>query len=44
MPRLRTWQAQRVYSFDMPNPFNFAVDYYVVCILALASYVPGSLP
>ncbi|GJP69652.1 hypothetical protein CLOP_g639 [Closterium sp. NIES-67] len=35
-------KASHVFSFDMPNKVNFAVDYYLVCILILLTYIPGS--
>ncbi|CAI7743607.1 unnamed protein product, partial [Closterium sp. NIES-53] len=33
-------KASHVFSFDMPNKVNFAVDYYLVCILILLTYIP----
>lgn len=28
-------------SITMPNPLNMAFDYYVVCLVIVATYVPG---
>jgi very-long-chain (3R)-3-hydroxyacyl-CoA dehydratase len=33
-----------VFSFHMPNKWNFAFDYYTVLILAILSYLPGAPP
>jgi len=35
-------QATRPYTWVMPNAWNFPFDYYYFCLLALASYIPGS--
>jgi len=28
-------------SIELPNPVNFAISYDVICILAVAAYLPG---
>ena len=32
-----------MWSLRMPNPYNFAFDYFYFCLLAVAIYVPGKL-
>lgn len=34
-------RAREIYTVHMPNPANFAFDYYRVCISLLALYIPG---
>jgi very-long-chain (3R)-3-hydroxyacyl-CoA dehydratase len=34
-------KAQKIFTLQMPNPVNFAFDYYVVCWLVVAAYLPG---
>lgn len=31
----------RPFSIDMPNRFNFAFDYYTLCLVILVLYIPG---
>lgn len=38
---LPTIKATRLWNYPMPNKLNFAFDYYVVCLLIIASYLPG---
>ncbi|KXZ56690.1 hypothetical protein GPECTOR_1g621 [Gonium pectorale] len=33
--------ARHLWSIDMPNAFNFAFDYPIVCVLVVISYLPG---
>lgn len=32
---------QNPFSIAMPNPYNFAFDYFSFCVIALISYLPG---
>ena len=34
-------KMKKTLSVELPNPFNFAFSYHVVCILAVAAYLPG---
>ena len=38
MPHIK---AARPLSVSMPNSLNFGFDYYIVCWLAIACYIPG---
>ena len=41
MPLIR---AKRIGSVAMPNPANFAFDYYTACWVIIALYLPGAGP
>ena len=34
-------RMRKPFSIELPNPVNFAISYDVVCILAVAAYLPG---
>lgn len=34
-------RMKKPFSIELPNPVNFAISYDVVCILAVAAYLPG---
>lgn len=38
LPHIRKSQ---MWSISMPNAFNFAFDYFLFCLLAVAIYIPG---
>jgi len=38
LPHIRKSQ---IWSIRMPNAFNFAFDYFLFCLLAVAIYIPG---
>ncbi len=38
LPHIRKSQ---MWSIRMPNAFNFAFDYFLFCLLAVAIYIPG---
>jgi very-long-chain (3R)-3-hydroxyacyl-CoA dehydratase len=39
MPHIK---ETKPYSISMPNSMNFAFDYYYLCLILLATYLPGS--
>lgn len=40
LPQIRKSQ---MWSISMPNAYNFAFDYFLFCLLAVAIYIPGKL-
>ena len=38
---LSTLKQERPWSIAMPNAFNFAFDYYWVCLIIVVAYIPG---
>jgi len=38
MPTIR---RERPWSLALPNPANFAFDYFIVCIIISLIYIPG---
>ena len=38
LPHIR---QSHMWSIDLPNAFNFAFDYFLFCLLAVAIYIPG---
>jgi len=35
------FRKSQMWSIRMPNAFNFAFDYFLFCLLAVAIYIPG---
>lgn len=40
LPAIR---SSRMWSFDMPNAYNMAFDYHIMCCISMFIYVPGEL-
>ena len=40
---LPTLKRDRPWSVSLPNSFNFAFDYYWLCIILSVIYIPGAL-
>lgn len=38
LPRIK---AEGLWTLHMPNPLNFAFDYYIMCLLICMAYLPG---
>ena len=39
LPALRD---SKLWSIEMPNSWNFGFSYYVACVLAMITYIPGA--